>query len=93
MCLGEIGQVVELRAGGRALVRTPQRTVAVSLVTLEDPVSVGDWVVTHSGFALARLGPAEAEEALALRAAPASPDPDPSRQRFFELGTPWEGSA
>jgi len=42
-------------------------------------VAPGDWVVVHSGFALARLDPDEADEALTLRATvpagPASPDP------------------
>ncbi|RYV50821.1 HypC/HybG/HupF family hydrogenase formation chaperone [Pengzhenrongella frigida] len=68
MCLGEVGRVVELRRGGWARVHTADRTVAVSLVTLDAPVEVGDWVVMHAGFALDRLSVAEAQDALALRA-------------------------
>lgn len=68
MCLGEIGQVRDVVAGVSAVVRSGERTADVSLVTLDDPVSPGDWVVYHSGFALSRLDAAEAEEAVRLRA-------------------------
>ncbi|GAA4397673.1 hypothetical protein GCM10023168_02870 [Fodinibacter luteus] len=69
MCLGEVAQVVELRPGPSALVRARQRTASVSLLTLADAVAPGDWVVCHSGFALARVTAAEAAEAAAIRSA------------------------
>ena len=69
MCLGDLGQVVELEPGQSALVRSAGRTTRVSLLTLEDPVAIGDWVVCHSGFALSRITPEAALEAAALRAA------------------------
>lgn len=84
MCLGEVAQVVELRAGSSALVRCRQRTVTVSLLTLDEPVVPGDWVVCHSGFALGRVTPQEAAEAAAIRAttavrATAAPAATPTR--------------
>ncbi|HEY7720044.1 MAG TPA: HypC/HybG/HupF family hydrogenase formation chaperone [Pedococcus sp.] len=50
-----------------AVVRLPARTTQVSLLVLTDPVVAGEWVVCHSGFALARVDEQEAREALALR--------------------------
>ena len=73
MCLGEVAQVVELGPDSTALVRSPQRTATVSLLTLEEPVVPGDWVVCHSGFALGRVTPAEAAEAAEIRSTTASP--------------------
>ena len=67
MCLGELAEVIEMGTQ-TALVRGGGRTRTVSLLTLTDPVTPGDWVVIHSGFALARLTAAEASEATALRA-------------------------
>jgi hydrogenase maturation factor len=67
MCLGEVLQLVEVRPGDQALARTGKRTVLVSLLALDGPIDVGDWVVVHSGFALARISSQEAHEALALR--------------------------
>ena len=68
MCLGEVGQVVGPPVDATVLVRTPQRTLTASLLTLDGPVRPGDWLVVHSGFALARLSPDEAHEAMGLRA-------------------------
>ena len=102
MCLGEIGQLVEVRAGAVGIVAMPGRTVSVSLVTLDDVVVIGDWVVVHSGFALERLDADEAAEALALRAwvpGPPPPEPPPAPATAGRSAataaprTPWEGSA
>ena len=66
MCLGELAEVIEVGTEN-ALVSGGGRTRTVSLLTLTDPVTPGDWVVIHSGFALARLTAEEAREAIALR--------------------------
>jgi hydrogenase expression/formation protein HypC len=73
VCLGEVAQVVQLGPGSSALVRSPQRTATVSLLTLGEVVAPGDWVVCHSGFALARVSAEEAAEATAIRTTPAVP--------------------
>ncbi|HSK27570.1 MAG TPA: HypC/HybG/HupF family hydrogenase formation chaperone [Jiangellales bacterium] len=67
MCLGLPCQLVELRPERSALVRSERRTLTVSLLTLPDEVAPGDWVLVHSGYALARLTAQEAGEALTVR--------------------------
>ncbi|HEX5333051.1 MAG TPA: HypC/HybG/HupF family hydrogenase formation chaperone [Cellulomonas sp.] len=80
-------QVVEVAPDGVVLARAGTRTLQVSLLTLDGPVVPGDWVLAHSGFALARLSAAEALEARTLRGnessplAPAPSDPSPSSHR------------
>lgn len=66
MCLGELAEVIEVGTDG-AVVAGGNRTRTVSLITLTEPVTPGDWVVIHSGFALARVTAEEAREATALR--------------------------
>jgi hydrogenase expression/formation protein HypC len=66
MCLGELAEVIDVSTLN-ALVSGDGRARTVSLLTLTDPVIPGDWVVIHSGFALARLTAEEAREATALR--------------------------
>lgn len=68
MCLGEVAQVVQTGPGATALVRGGRRTTTVSLLTLDVVVVPGDWVVCHSGFALARVSADEAAEAAVIRA-------------------------
>lgn len=66
MCLGEVVRLESLDgATGTAWLR--ERRLTVSLITLDEPVAVGDWVLTHSGFALRRLDADEAAEAVAVR--------------------------
>jgi hydrogenase expression/formation protein HypC len=67
MCLGEICEVTEIRGGGRALVRGERREQEVLLMTLDDDVAPGDWVVCHSGFALNPISADEAREAQQIR--------------------------
>ena len=79
MCLGEVVQVVEVAPDGLVLARAGTRTLRISLLTLDGPVAPGDWVLVHSGFALARLSAAEALEARTLRdSVPAQLDRAPS---------------
>ena len=66
MCLGELAEVIDVGTQN-ALVSGGGRTRTVSLLTLTDPLTPGDWVVIHSGFALARLTAEQAREATALR--------------------------
>ena len=66
MCLGELAEVIDVGTQN-AMVSGGGRTRTVSLLTLTDPVTPGDWVVIHSGFALARLTAEEAREATVLR--------------------------
>lgn len=67
MCLGELWQVVGLSPGAVAEVRVGDRVRTVSLLTLDEAVGPGDWVLVHSGFALGRLSADEALEASQIR--------------------------
>ncbi len=68
MCLGTVCCVVETRPDRSALVVDGDRRSAVSLITLAEPVGPGDWLLVHSGLALAVVTAEEAEEARAIRA-------------------------
>jgi hydrogenase expression/formation protein HypC len=77
MCLGVPGQVLTLdpaAAEARIDVAGAQRVVCTLL--LGDDLAVGDWVLVHVGFAMARLDEEEAHRSLALLSdALASPPP------------------
>lgn len=75
MCLGIPGQILEINdpAQLRAKVDVDgvRREVSVALIGLEGPdgAQVGDWVLVHVGFAMAKIDEAEARETLdALKA-------------------------
>ncbi|MBE0531907.1 MAG: HypC/HybG/HupF family hydrogenase formation chaperone [Rhodospirillales bacterium] len=65
MCLAIPAKVVELNEGGMASVDIGgvKKSISVSLV---DGVKVGDYVIIHTGFALSKLDPEEAEKTLEL---------------------------
>ncbi|WP_062522766.1 HypC/HybG/HupF family hydrogenase formation chaperone [Demequina silvatica] len=68
MCLGTIAQVVEVHKDGRAVVEDHgKRQLVLEMSVSDDDITVGDWVVVQSGFALERLTEAEAREALRIR--------------------------
>lgn len=67
MCLGQPCTVLEVQAPERALVRGQGPATWVSLLTLDGPLAPGEWVLVHCGFALARLSPVAARDALRLR--------------------------
>ncbi|MEW5880593.1 MAG: HypC/HybG/HupF family hydrogenase formation chaperone [Pseudomonadota bacterium] len=67
MCLALPVRVVELKGGDAAIVDLGGIRKEISLA-LVDGVAVGDYVILHVGYALARLDAAEAERTLALLA-------------------------
>ena len=67
MCLGIHGRLVEIinddfRIG---TVEVSGVRGSVSLALLTDEIAVGDWVLVHVGFALARIDEQDAERTLA----------------------------
>ena len=64
MCLPRIGRIVDI-ADGSASVDTENRLVAIELLCLPDAV-IGDYVMYHSGYALAVLTEDDATERLRL---------------------------
>ena len=70
MCLAIPVRVVELRDDEMAIVDLDGIRKEISLALVDD-VRVGDYVILHVGYALARLDAEEAERTLALFAAAA----------------------
>ncbi len=71
MCLAIPGQVVELTDQPMLVkvdVSGVRRNVNVGLLA-DESVGVGDWVLIHVGFALSKVGEAEAREQLRMLAA------------------------
>jgi hydrogenase expression/formation protein HypC len=70
MCLETPAQVVALDPDGlSATVTTDERTGRALLITLDadaELVRPGDWLLVHSGLAVRRLSPHEAQELLEL---------------------------
>jgi len=60
MCLAVPGRIVETR-GEVALVDFQGNRIEVSCV-LKPDVDVGDWVLVHAGFAIARMDESDAKE-------------------------------
>jgi hydrogenase expression/formation protein HypC len=71
MCLAIPVRVVELRDDATAIVELDGIRKEISLA-LVDGVAVGDYVILHVGYALARLDPDEAARTLALFAGAAA---------------------
>ena len=65
MCLAIPARVTELLADGMARINLDGVTKVVS-VALVDDVRVGDYIVLHVGYALAKIDEAEAERTLSL---------------------------
>jgi hydrogenase expression/formation protein HypC len=65
MCLAIPAKVVQKLENDQALVEVGGVRNQVSLMLVED-VTVGDYVIVHVGFAIARLNAEEAAKSLAL---------------------------
>ena len=65
MCLAIPAKVVQKLENDQALVEVGGVRNQISLMLVED-VTVGDYVIVHVGFAIARLNAVEAAKTLAL---------------------------
>ena len=66
MCLGVPGKVVEIASGERSVVDFWGVRREVSLAIVDEPVSIGDYVLVHVGFAIRRIPEDEIENTLAF---------------------------
>jgi hydrogenase expression/formation protein HypC len=94
MCLGIPGQVAELVADNEHLAKVSvagvRRVINVGLLE-DEPVHVGDWVLIHVGFAMAKIDEEEAEramEGLRLMGQAYNDEVDALRQSRIEEITP-----
>jgi hydrogenase expression/formation protein HypC len=62
MCVAFPARVTALGDDGTAIVAVHGRAVPVALLALDEPVAEGDWLLVHSGIALARLDETDALE-------------------------------
>ncbi|MBB1092161.1 HypC/HybG/HupF family hydrogenase formation chaperone [Rhodopseudomonas pseudopalustris] len=67
MCLAIPAEVIELLPDQMARVSL-DGVIKVVSVALVAPITVGDYVIVHVGFALTRIDPEEAQRTLALLA-------------------------
>ena len=68
MCLAIPGQIVELGSEPHLAtveVSAVRRKINIDLLR-DEPLSVGDWVLIHVGFAMSRISGAQADEQLRL---------------------------
>jgi hydrogenase expression/formation protein HypC len=67
MCVAYPARVLGVEPeGGVAVVDAHGRPQRVALLALAGPVTPGDWLLVHSGIALARLDADDARDRLAL---------------------------
>jgi hydrogenase expression/formation protein HypC len=70
MCLGIPGELVEMATDETDLalvsVAGVRRRVNVGLLTDVEELAVGDWILIHVGFALAKIDETEAQAALQM---------------------------
>jgi hydrogenase expression/formation protein HypC len=78
MCLALPAEVIALKNGGESATVSLEGVKKNISLALVDDVTVGDYVLVHVGFALAKLSAEEAAETLAMMA---------------EAGVPVAGSA
>ncbi|MEO5839787.1 MAG: HypC/HybG/HupF family hydrogenase formation chaperone [Acidimicrobiales bacterium] len=68
MCVGMPGQLVEIFVEEHAAivdVAGVRRRVNIGLLLDDEGIAVGDWVLIHVGFAMAKIDEAEARDTLA----------------------------
>ena len=65
MCLGVPGQVVEVREGEAVVDFWGVRRL-VKLEILTEPVSPGDYIVDHAGYAIRRIAPEDVADTVMM---------------------------
>jgi hydrogenase expression/formation protein HypC len=72
MCLAIPGRIVEFSADQPLLAKVDvagvKRAINIGLLA-DEPLEAGDWVLIHVGFAMSKIGEAEARDQLTMIAA------------------------
>lgn len=66
MCIGFPGKILSIDAMNQAVIDIGGIRREVSLDILDEPAAVGDYVITHAGFAIHKVDEASALESLEL---------------------------
>ena len=65
MCLSVVAKVEKIHEDGKATVVLGNVRKRIELGLLQDEVTLGDWVLIHTGFAIAQIDEQRAQEILA----------------------------
>ena len=66
MCIGFPGIIISIDENNYAVVDISGTRREVCLDIVDEPVPVGDYVITHAGFAIHKIDVAEARERLTM---------------------------
>jgi hydrogenase expression/formation protein HypC len=66
MCIGFPGKILSIDETNQAVIDIGGIRREVSLDIMDEPVSVGDYVITHAGFAIHKVDEAQALDSLEL---------------------------
>jgi hydrogenase expression/formation protein HypC len=66
MCIGFPGKILSIDEMNQATIDIGGIRREVSLDIMDEPVAIGDYVITHAGFAIHKVDEAEAMDSLAL---------------------------
>lgn len=66
MCIAFPGRIISIDEDNFAVIDIGGARREVCLDIVDEPVAVGDFVISHAGYAVHRIDPADAEEKLDL---------------------------
>jgi hydrogenase expression/formation protein HypC len=66
MCIGFPGKILSIDEMNQAVIDIGGIRREVSLDIMDEPVDVGDYVITHAGFAIHKVDEEQARESLEL---------------------------
>ncbi|MHA1685924.1 MAG: HypC/HybG/HupF family hydrogenase formation chaperone [Candidatus Heimdallarchaeaceae archaeon] len=66
MCLAIPGKICEIRDNNRVIVEVTGIKREADITLLSDEVSIGDYVLVHTGYVISKLDREDAEESLKL---------------------------
>jgi hydrogenase expression/formation protein HypC len=66
MCIGFPGKIISIDEDNFAVIDISGARREVCLDIVNEPVAVGDFVISHAGYAIHKIDPTDAEEKLEL---------------------------
>ena len=66
MCIGFPGKIISINEDNYAVIDISGTRREVCLDIVDEPVGIGDYVLSHAGYAIHKIDPADAEEKLEL---------------------------
>jgi len=66
MCIGFPGKIISINEDNYAVIDISGTRREVCLDIVDEPVGIGDYVISHAGYAIHKIDPVDAEEKLEL---------------------------